>query len=78
MRQRHLTDLPKLHFAESCASNFTEFARRWSDALTLRCREKMDAATMRDLGISEAEMGSVDAEAQSIVERARLRIATLG
>jgi hypothetical protein len=78
MRPRHLTDLPKLHFAESCASNFAEAARRWGEAFAMRRDEPMDAATMRDLAITESELGSIEAESKSLVERTRLRVLSVG
>jgi len=51
-----------------------DLARAWRMRAAQREFQRLDAATMRDLGISPSEFGSYWAEREGLVERTRRRI----
>jgi uncharacterized protein YjiS (DUF1127 family) len=53
-----------------------ELGRAWRHAVARRQFQRLDAGTLRDLGISPSEFDSYWAESQGIAERTRRRVDT--
>jgi uncharacterized protein YjiS (DUF1127 family) len=55
-------------------SVFAHMRRRWREAATRRALSELDEGTLRDIGMTRSEIGSVAAEAHHAVLPTRVRL----